>query len=289
MNTTRILLPICNRLRLPAVCSLRLVNRFPTMISHPFYPFKRQYLHQVPAAMNTPDNYRPDVLSTRDPTMESFLNNADNLERLIQMDGFKTWGFVIYRCTYQSDSDWETFMTRFLYHVRHSLDFYNGLDLLDSFAPTVFEDRSFDGATTALVRKHFQEWAATAPPVEQPIGYSDYPEAGRYKFFLMVDQEALESVLSVPDPEECDSDGFVRLVNGFWEPEVLDADELAERGVSSQSELEQEEPLEGLTMLDVGWMKVCYSDAQTWGYLSMLDGFRWLTYYQRPPLIQKYL
>ncbi|KAE8158925.1 hypothetical protein BDV40DRAFT_291411 [Aspergillus tamarii] len=211
------------------------------------------------------------------------------LAQLLQTDGFKTWGFVIYRCTYQNDSEWEGFMTRFLYHVIHNLEHYRGRDLLDNFAPTVFEDRSFDGATTAFIRKHFQKWATTAPQVEQPVGYSNFPESGRYKFFIMVDQEALESVLDIPDPERWNSNGFVRLVNGFWEPEVLDEDKLTVFGVSSQLELEQEDPLEGCTQEDIGWMKVRYNDAQIWGYLNMCDGCDWSTYYQRPPLIQKYL
>jgi hypothetical protein len=87
--------------------------------------------------------------------METTYNTADQLERLLQKGGFKTWGLVIYRCTYQSNSDWEKSMTRFLYHATEALEFGSGLDLLDSFAPTVLEDRSFDGANTALLRKHF--------------------------------------------------------------------------------------------------------------------------------------
>lgn len=62
--------------------------------------------------------------------METTNNTADGLARFLQKDGFKTWGFVIYRCTYQNDSDWEKSMTRFLYHITHKLEFYNGLDLL---------------------------------------------------------------------------------------------------------------------------------------------------------------
>ncbi|OGM50928.1 hypothetical protein ABOM_000718 [Aspergillus bombycis] len=244
--------------------NLHLFDCFPTNIGRALHPVKRQYFHQVRAMMNIPDNFRPGTLSERDPTREASSSNADKLERLLQMDGFKTWGFVIYRCTYQSDSDWEKFMTRFLSPVTESLEYYKGLDLLDSFAPTVFEDRSFDGATTSLVREHFQEWAATAPQVEQPVGYSCLPESGRYKFFIMVDQESLESVLNAPDPDDWNDDGFVRLVDGFWEPEELDKDELAELGVSSQLELEQEEPLEGCTLEDVGWMKVVYYAAETY-------------------------
>ncbi|KAE8383973.1 hypothetical protein BDV23DRAFT_177414 [Aspergillus alliaceus] len=221
--------------------------------------------------------------------MDTFLNQADELERLLQKNGFKIWGFVIYRCTYQSDSDWEKFMARFLHHVTKSLEFYNGLDLLDSFAPTVFEDRSFNGVSTAFLRKHFQEWAVTAPEKEQGVDNTCFPESGRYRFFIMVDQEALESVLGAPDLEDSNKYGFVRLVNGFWEPQELDEDELAAYGVSSQSELKQYEPVEGCTLEDVGWMKVLYDEAETWAFLHVCDTFDWLTYYKRPPGIQKYI
>jgi hypothetical protein len=67
--------------------------------------------------------------------MDTTLNDADELEWLLQKDGSKTWGFMIYRCTYQSDSDWERSMTRFLYHITQSLEFCNGLDLLDRLRP----------------------------------------------------------------------------------------------------------------------------------------------------------
>lgn len=65
------------------------------------------------------------------PTIETTLNTADELERLLQKDRF-----AIYRCTHRNNSDWEKFMTYFLYHIKHFLESYNGLDL-DGFAPTV--------------------------------------------------------------------------------------------------------------------------------------------------------
>jgi hypothetical protein len=70
-------------------------------------------------------------------------------------------GFVIYRCTDQNDSDWEKFIVRFLRPVPKILECYNGLDL-DKFAPTVFEGRSSEGATVAILRDHFNQCATTA-------------------------------------------------------------------------------------------------------------------------------
>ncbi|KAA8647059.1 hypothetical protein EYZ11_008794 [Aspergillus tanneri] len=275
MNTTSILSPIYNQLRHPTL------RRFRSGARH-FYPFRT-----TTSASQIPDKDRPMQPSKRDPTMETTYNTADELERLLQKDGFKTWGFVIYRCTYQSGSDWEKFMNFFLYRITEKFEFYNGLDLLDSFAPIVFEDQSFDGANTTLLRKHFQEWAATAPQEEQGVDHARFAQSGRYRFFVMVGQEALESVLGAPDPDDCNKTGFVRLVNGVWKPEELDEDELAERGRSAQSQ--EYEPLEGCALEDVGWMKVLYDDAEAWGFLHIRDSIDWSTYYQRPPVIQSNL
>jgi hypothetical protein len=41
--------------------------------------------------------------------MDACLNEADRLEALLDKDRFKTWGFVIYRCTYQDNPGWENF------------------------------------------------------------------------------------------------------------------------------------------------------------------------------------
>ncbi|KAJ5121547.1 uncharacterized protein N7515_009508 [Penicillium bovifimosum] len=202
------------------------------------------------------------------------MNSADELERLLDKDEFKTWGFVIYRCTYHSHSDWEKLMVRLHKRVKKYLERCNGLDLLGRFAPTVLEDRSFEGATVISLREKFNEWAVTAIKEEQGIDPSQVP------LFHMVDQKALDSILSTSEDDI--HGGFVRLVNAEWKPEELDAEELAERGGPGP----EEEPLEGCTEEDVGWMKVCWGDSQMLGYLELDDSLRWDRYYSRPPVIQ---
>ncbi|KAB8237652.1 uncharacterized protein BDW43DRAFT_321961 [Aspergillus alliaceus] len=190
--------------------------------------------------------------------METTINSADRLERLLQQDGFKTWGF---------------FITRFLYPVTEFLKYYNGLDLLDSFAST----------------KYFQEWAATVPQEEQGIDHSHFPDSCRYRFFIMVDQEALESVLSVSKPYYPSTTGFVRLVNGVWKPEELDKDELEVRGLSDPSELEEFEPPEEYRLEDISWMKVPFQDAELPAFLKFCDNLRWSRYFRHPPLIPEWI
>ena len=68
-------------------------------------------------------------------------------------------------------------MSLLLDQTKASLERCGGMVLLDSFAPTVIEDASFEGATTATLRVHFKDWAGTAlHELGLPRDY--YPIAG---------------------------------------------------------------------------------------------------------------
>jgi hypothetical protein len=166
-------------------------------------------------------------------------------------------------------------MDLFLYTATDYFEFHKDLDMLEEFCPTVFEDPSFDGATTALLRTHFRKWVETAKRQEQ--GIDTLYTSGRYIFFVMVDQEALESVLN-SNSKAMIRTGFVRLVNGDWQPEVNE----------DGDEDEELEPIEGCTQEDVGWMKIPYDEVQPIGAggLAMCDMHDWHMYYTRPPEMQ---
>jgi hypothetical protein len=178
---------------------------------------------------------------------------------------------VIYRCTYGSDSDWEEFMRRLRYQIQHTLEFYNGLDLMDSLSLTVFEDPSiFDDASTSAIREHFKQWAATAPQQEQCTGPA---LSQRYRYCIQVDAEALESVIHdapAPPLPDATTDGFVNLIWRDWEP-------------TSDPREPVEEPIEGCTQEDVGWMMVAYADVMVSMYYYLRDWNDWYVEYRRPP------
>lgn len=44
-------------------------------------------------------------------------NAADLIERQVQQDGHRTWGFVIYRTTYDNDADWTEFLQRLRFQM----------------------------------------------------------------------------------------------------------------------------------------------------------------------------
>ncbi|RDW74282.1 uncharacterized protein DSM5745_06944 [Aspergillus mulundensis] len=226
----------------------------------------------------------PMAPSKRTPNRSTFKNEADTIERLLQHDEFRSWGLVIYRCTYTSGSDWDELMRRLRFCVTETLKQHNGLDLLGSFAPTVLEDARFDGASTSTVREHFKQWVVAACQEEQGVPWQDaqYAQSPRYRYCLMVDQEAMRSVLDAEMDELMwvDEGAYVRLIRREW-PDSEDEDQ-DEELAGAPSVLDDSEPIEGCAMDDVGWMRVRADRAQIEAHVHMPD---WRTQYRRPPEI----
>ncbi|KAF4216900.1 hypothetical protein CNMCM8980_007950 [Aspergillus fumigatiaffinis] len=216
--------------------------------------------------------------SSRTPHLTRRSNFADCVELDLEKDGHRTWGFVMYRCTYKSDADWDEFMRRLRIHTEKSMESYNGLDMMDRLVLTVFDDRAtFDCATTSFVREHFKKWAATAPQEEQGAGPGN---AQRYRYCIQVTDECLNSIIrKAPPPDELtiNKEGFVNIIDASWEPySQWDGDERIE---------DDEEPLEGCTLLDVGWMRVNYDRVMTGSYYYLRNSHAWDYEYRRPPQI----
>jgi hypothetical protein len=175
------------------------------------------------------------------------------------------WGWVIYRCTYESDEQWQAFLERFGYYVHSTLAFHNGEDLKDSLNIQVLADpTTLDGATPGEARQYFQHWSETASMEEQgaPAGL-----AQRYRYFLHVDQEALESVLAGPEPPEDElGDGYVNIV-------------LA-KGIEVEADEDGDEP-----PLDLGYMRISYTDLLVTWYNLFRPINAWATEYRQPPQI----
>ena len=225
--------------------------------------------------------------SQRNPDMSWENNAADLIERQLQDDGHRTWGFVIYRTTYASDVDWAEFLQRLRFQMDDAFDYFNGRDILDLFTLTVLQDRSlFDGADTNTIRQHFQQWSLTAYRTEQQpqqVGGAGESESSsgmvrigrspRYRFAVQVDAEALRSVVhEAPAPPELDTTnkGWVKLIDKSWYPG------------RSEGDVDALEPIEGVTERDVGWMKVPYQDVMTEWYTRCRSLNNWNLNYRRP-------
>ncbi|CAD0109395.1 unnamed protein product [Aureobasidium uvarum] len=164
----------------------------------------------------------------RNPQISTHSSHADRIEAGYQADGHKTWGFVIYRTTYEDDTDWTEFMRRLRYWTMDNMKFYNGQDVLDRMTWTIFDNRErFDGADVSTIRQHFRNWAEKAARAEQqqPEEADDkLPSMGRsprYRYCIQVDADALKSaVYDAPPPPDFDKDkqGWVNLIDKDWLP-----------------------------------------------------------------------
>lgn len=205
--------------------------------------------------------------SPRTPSRSTEFNNADNVSRQLAEDSHQIWGWVIYRCTYDSPSDWTEFINRLNFYIHSTLTFDNGLDMLESLDYHVFDDcEKFDGAHPADVRGHFREWVVTAPQREQQGPDASARRSQRYNYCLHVDREALESVLAGPAPPGDElGDGFVNLVcletRGGMRPEY------------NGDEREQ------------CWMRIEYHGLMLGWYSQFRQPGSWFTEYRPPPQV----
>jgi len=130
--------------------------------------------------------------------------------------GFRS---LIYRCTYHNDQAWSRFKK--LVHDRTTKSIANSDTpaIANSLEWTFVEDRAtLDGASRAQLRERFNKWAEQAYAVEQPRGQADFQKWGlfgfaRNNYFIQVDEEALQSVLSPPEFSWKNSFGFVNFVD----------------------------------------------------------------------------
>lgn len=135
---------------------------------------------------------------------------------------------------------------------------------MDSLRTTVFEDQSIlDDSSTCIVREHFKRRAVATPQQKQGTG----PVLSLcYRYCMRVDAKALEVVIhNAPAPPQPDatSDSFFNLIWKDWEP--------SRPGLREKSE----EPIEGYTQHNVGWMMVAYQDVMVDMYYYLCDWNDW--------------
>jgi hypothetical protein len=221
--------------------------------------------------------------------MSRHSNEADRIEAQMQADGHRTWGYVIYRTTYDSDADWAEFLRRLRFQMNlNMVECYNGQDILDMFTWTIFDDPAlFDGASTSTVRQHFKQWAESAfraeqqrPGVDEEVSMGTSP---RYHYCVQVDKEALKSVAhDAPPPEELDTSGigWVKLINKSW---MLRSEDPRFHGRPLDPNVY--EAIEGVTENDVGWIKCPYRSVMGEWYVLLGDLNGWVIHYRRPPTV----
>ncbi|KAI7183420.1 hypothetical protein KC343_g12538 [Hortaea werneckii] len=146
----------------------------------------------------------------------------------------------------------------------------------------------FDNATTDFLREHFNQWKSAKLQREQQRATRPTEtmllKTPRYRYFIRVNREALDSVLSAPgnwdaDPEST-ATGWVHVVDSICTAEMDDVDSDTEECDMLNLDFE---PIEDCRREDVGWMKVATRSICTELYSLMDDPEMWRVIYKRPP------
>jgi hypothetical protein len=220
---------------------------------------------------------------------------ADDIQHALIADGHRIWGFVVYRCTYGNDADWQLCMQHIRESLGQSIITSDGQHLLDErFNLTIMEDEDkFGRASTSTIRQHFRDWCVHAVNEEQ--GSNDEIErrrqesvpwcgslAVRYRFCLQIDAASLKSVV------EDEPDAWVNLIRDDWQLKQTMAEQPSDdlnwdQGDFTDDEDEVYPAIEGNTDGDVGWMMVDYRCLMPTYYSYLRDPNDWNVTYARPP------
>jgi hypothetical protein len=218
-----------------------------------------------------------------------------------QSHGF--WGWVVYRCTYISDSEWLAFTDKLESMSRWALEDYAATDeMFRQHVWTFVEDRErLENASKSDVRRIFNEWVnGPEAAAEQPNARVSPPEncMARYNCCIYVDEASLRSVLG--DNKSDDSnEQHLNLIDRSWIPEEEEeepdegdsyddfVEELAEEQRETQRLAALWPEVEGCTEEDIGWCKVVPCGVVVDRYLTLCDQSSWWMWYTRPPKLAR--
>lgn len=228
------------------------------------------------------------------PPTQEMPSEERQFQELLDDCALDKWGFAIYRSSYDDDEAWNACKTLLLDRTHRRISSSDSPGLADSLAWTVFDDAAaFRGASKDQLRQHFKEWAGSAAANEQPRAQepSLSMHAPRYRYFVQIDQGAMESVVATSDAtyETSFDSGYVNVVDAEWRSQ---ADVVAEMRAAGKDMGEADEPflgyepIEGCREEDVGWFKLPANRMapELYGLLAADDSI-WSVEYQRPPEI----
>ncbi|KAH7166405.1 hypothetical protein EDB81DRAFT_918820 [Dactylonectria macrodidyma] len=162
----------------------------------PLPQWMRQYYSTTPSIISSIREHPAGV----EPTLESIpqlnfsMTKREPLSSIIrdmQEIGFQKWGFVIYRCAYADNAQWESYLEFFKASVKQELEALELSSLLWKYLEwTIVEDRqSLDGASKQRVRDEFTHWAIDRARIEPDIA-----ETPRFRYCIYIDQKCLDTV-----------------------------------------------------------------------------------------------
>ncbi|EEH33432.1 hypothetical protein PAAG_04482 [Paracoccidioides lutzii Pb01] len=191
----------------------------------------------------------------------------------------KTWGFVVYRCSYKDEDAWKNMLDLIRCHMEDYLTAAGGGDLWAQHELIAIDNKAqFDGASSHVVRDHFNHWVqeemAKLPKLpesereEEDVLRKNIISETRYNFCLFIDDICLESVEHMTEP-------VVKLLCRGWGPLPVN-----KRAYTVHPNFE-----DGNTANeneDVGWRYIevlsCFQF-----YDKLHEPRRWRVHYARPP------
>ncbi|KAF2666499.1 hypothetical protein BT63DRAFT_310446 [Microthyrium microscopicum] len=192
----------------------------------------------------------------------------------------RKWGYIIYRTTYADEEQWNHCIEFFQELVRKITRKYTGgpehaSKYLDF--PVRDDYEAFDNATTAQLRAHFKQWRRSNEALNEQGMHPNQRrllwESMRYRGFVRINAEAMQSILEVASGRLTSSSAWVDVVQVDWpendpdeESEDDEYDEDEENEVEDQNmpdinKLVGEWPsIEGVTAFNVGFQRVSVDD-----------------------------
>lgn len=179
---------------------------------------------------------------------------------------------------------------------RTVLEEYDYPELMDSLDWSVQEGIALDGASKDEVRDRFRDWVSSSAAAEEMLpGYpstsTSMLDTPRYNFCIHVDADSLDSVVDRGPPPEVPDMNKISYVNlldvNFKMPDLATFDWESEgmvKGVDDPTD-DGEPPVEGRTLEDVGWMKLCVDGLAPEAYAELEPVHRWYEFYRRPPIV----
>jgi hypothetical protein len=207
---------------------------------------------------------------------------AEELQRIEDalLPDHRKWGWIIYRTTYGDDAKWSQFITTFQTLVREiTLMKDGGSQHVNYIDFPVRQHSGFDKANAKDLRAHFKAWRFSDDTFEEqqldPSQREILLESERYKYFIRVDAESMQSVLDMVGTTALDG-AWVDLIQVDW-PEIDSDDE----GKQSGKTEEGFPPIEGMTNYEIGFQRVPIDQLYPTCWLDkMTIPEKW---YTRPP------
>lgn len=133
-----------------------------------------------------------DTIPRINPGFQDAPQPCQHLIMQMQRTRVHRWGFVIFRCAYADQAQWETYLHYTKLVVRNSLENKELDGLLWKYLEwTVIEDPNLNGASKQAVREWFTDWVADC---QESNGHPIAEDMARFNFCLYIDQKCLDSM-----------------------------------------------------------------------------------------------